>query len=92
MFIFAICLTNTNKIMANKKVTTIRMCAKTVDQCNIKYLDEDENFVGERDDYVPDYFPNEHYGDYVEFDIDVATGKILNWVVPTQAEIKSTFQ
>jgi len=44
--------------------------------------------------YVPDWFPNttvEHYGDYVELDIDVDTGKIVNWKKPTEAQLKATF-
>ena len=31
------------------------------------------------DGYVPDFFPETHYGDYVELTIDTATGQILNW-------------
>ena len=31
------------------------------------------------DDYVPDFMPGEHYGDYVDLEIDAKTGKILNW-------------
>ena len=73
-------------------IKTIKLCAKTVDRCAIKYLDENGEFVGERDDYVPDYFPEEHYGDYVEFDIDVATGQILNWKKPTQKQLKDSIQ
>jgi len=74
------------------KITTIKLCAKTVDSLGLKYLDKDGNFVGSRNDYVPDYFPEEHYGDYVEFDIDVETGQILNWVKPTQKELKDSME
>ena len=38
-------------------------------------------------DYVPDFFPDEHYGDYVMLDIDVKTGKIINWRVPTKTDL-----
>ena len=38
--------------------------------------------------YVPDFFPEDHYGDYVELEIDIDTGMILNWKRPTQAELK----
>lgn len=31
------------------------------------------------DGYVPNFMPNEHYGDYVELTIDVKTGKIIDW-------------
>jgi hypothetical protein len=72
------------------KIKIARVCAKTVDTCAIKFLDEDGKYVGERCDYVPDYFPEEHYGDYLELDIDVETGVILNWKKPTQKELKDS--
>jgi len=42
----------------------------------------------EYDGYVPDIIPNS-YGDYVELVIDLDTGKILNWKVPTDEEIEA---
>lgn len=45
--------------------------------------------------YVPHWFPNpstEHYGDYVELNIDLDTGKILNWKKPTQKQLAETFK
>jgi len=36
---------------------------------------------------VPEMMPGEHCGDYVEIDIDIATGKILNWKKPSEAAI-----
>jgi len=71
-------------------IKTIKLCAKTVDNCDLVYLDENGEFVGRRNDYVPDYFPEEHYGDYVEFEIDVKTGQILNWKAPTQKQLKDS--
>jgi hypothetical protein len=38
--------------------------------------------------YVPDFFPEEHYGDYVELDIDLNTGKIVNWKKPTKKQLE----
>ena len=73
-------------------IKTIKLCAKVVDRCAITYLNEKDEFVGERDDYVPNYFPEEHYGDYIELDIDVATGQILNWTKPTQKDLKASIQ
>jgi len=49
----------------------------------------------EYDGYVPDWFPTpaeKHYGDYVSLDIDLDTGRILNWKKPTQAQLKETFK
>jgi hypothetical protein len=42
--------------------------------------------------YVPDFFPEEHWGDYVMLDIDIDTGKILNWKVPTQEQLDKVFK
>tara|TARA_R110000796_G_scaffold58413_6_gene134970 strand:+ start:2016 stop:2246 length:231 start_codon:yes stop_codon:yes gene_type:complete len=73
-------------------IKTIKLCGKTVDRCAITYLDEKGEYVGERDCYVPDYFPEQHDGDYIEFDIDVKTGQILNWKTPTQKQLKDSIQ
>jgi hypothetical protein len=37
--------------------------------------------------YVPDFFPGQHYGDYVQLDIEIETGRILNWKKPTKAQL-----
>ena len=55
-------------------------------------LEEKGKVIGEYDGYVPDFFPGEHYGDYVMLDIDVETGKILNWKKPTVKQLKETFK
>ena len=44
--------------------------------------------VGEYDGYVPNFFPEDHFGDYVELQIDIDTGQILNWEKPTNADLK----
>lgn len=41
----------------------------------------------EYDGYVPAFFPGQHYGDYVMLDIDLATGRILNWKAPTVKDL-----
>lgn len=71
-------------------IKTIFVTAKCSDLCSIRYFDENRNEVGERDGYVPDFFPEEHYGDFIELEIDIATGKILNWKKPTQKELKDS--
>jgi hypothetical protein len=47
---------------------------------------------GDYDGYVPDFMPGEHYGDYVQLEIDIDTGHILNWRKPTQAQLRQTFK
>ena len=42
--------------------------------------------------YVPRFFPGQHYGDYVMLDIDIDSGKIINWKAPTKAQIADLFE
>ena len=42
--------------------------------------------------YVPDFMPGQHYGDYVQLDIDVNTGLIVNWKTPTEEQLKEVFK
>jgi hypothetical protein len=39
------------------------------------------------DGYVPKFFPGQHYGDYVELEIELETGRILNWKKPTEEDL-----
>lgn len=58
-------------------------------------LEEDGERMAEYDGYVPAWFPTpkeDNGGDYVLLDIDVDTGKILNWKKPTKANLKETFK
>lgn len=43
---------------------------------------------GEYDGYVPDFFPGQHFGDYVVLNIDTKTGQILNWPKVKDSDIK----
>jgi len=64
----------------------LKICVKCCDRFSSTYERKGELPI-EYEGYVPGFFPNEHYGDYVELDIDVATGRITNWVVPTEKEL-----
>jgi len=44
--------------------------------------------VGSYEGYVPDFFPGEHYGDYLILNIDLETGQITNWKKPAAADIE----
>lgn len=52
-------------------------------------VDDKGEVLKDHDGYVPDFMPGEHYGDYVYLDIDVDTGQILNWKVPTVKQIEA---
>ncbi len=73
--------------MSKNNATTISISAKCSDMFSAT-LDDGRTYDG----YVPKFFPGEHFGDYVELDIDLATGRILNWVAPTQDAIDKAFK
>lgn len=62
----------------------IRINAKCSDLCYTQVMDGDK-IVFEHDGYVPDFMPDQHFGDYVMLDIDLKTGKILNWDATAKA-------
>lgn len=41
--------------------------------------------------YVPDFFPDQHWGDYVMLDIDTETGKITNWRKTSDETVQKVF-
>lgn len=51
--------------------------------------------LGDYHGYVPHWFPNpesDNYGDYVVLEIDLNTGKILNYKKPTEKQLKEIFK
>lgn len=66
---------------------TLNVCAKVAD-CFSASLVIDGKEVKDYDGYVPKLMPEEHYGDYIQIDIDIDTGQILNWKKPTEEQIK----
>ena len=73
--------------MANPKPTILKISAKCSDLCSAVLI-RNGKMLAESDGYVPSLMPNGG-GDYVDIDIDIATGQILNWKVPTEAQIKA---
>jgi hypothetical protein len=74
-----------------KPKRVMQMSAKCSDLFSA-FLFEDGKEVGEYHGYVPNFMPEQHYGDYVELKIDVDTGQILNWQKPSMAVLKSHFK
>ena len=66
----------------------IEISAKCSDLFSMGKVDENGNTSWTYDGYVPDFFPDEHFGDYVMLRIDTNTGKILNWKKPNKATIE----
>lgn len=67
---------------------TISVHVKVCDNGNYKIKSSDGVLLRGFDDYVPSIFPEEHFGDYLILDIEIDTGKILNWVVPSREQIE----
>jgi hypothetical protein len=64
---------------------------KVCDQGIYRLLDSEEKELASLEDgYVPSFFPGEHFGDYIIFDI-ASDGKILNWKKLTQKDIDNWF-
>lgn len=70
----------------------IQICAKYSDwwildilfHANVEFGDDFFEYSG----YVPDFFPGNHYGDDIQLEIDLESGKILNWKHPTKKDIE----
>lgn len=68
---------------------TIAFHAKCCDSFDANLFDQDGVVIGTYEGYVPKFFPGQHYGDSVEMEIELDTGRILNWTVPTAAELEA---
>ena len=56
----------------------LKISGKCSDLCSTEYTDKNGN-VTTSDGYVPTGIGIDSYGDYIEIDIDMETGQILNW-------------
>jgi hypothetical protein len=67
----------------------LHIYCKVCDRFSASLVDQNDEDIHRQDDgYVPGFMPGEHYGDYLILDIDLDTGKILNWKVPTAEAIE----
>lgn len=81
-------------VKLNKQMTvqieakTVDVSAKVCDSGLYWLKDQNEVTFVQVQDYVPSWFPGEHYGDYLDFTIDLETGQILNWKPPTAEDLE----
>lgn len=75
------------KIEKEVEATIIGVNGKVCDSGTYVLMDTNRNTIKEHDGYVPDFFPGGG-GDYLELDIELATGKILNWKPPTKKQLE----
>jgi len=71
-------------------VNRIYINAKCADLCYAELKDSTGKTVAEHNGYVPALMPEDHYGDYVELEIDLETGVILNWKRPSIKTVEET--
>lgn len=57
----------------------LKLTAKCSDLCAYQITDETGHEYKEHEGYVPSFMPDDHYGDYIILEINMKTGKILNW-------------
>ena len=55
------------------------MTVKVSDCFNCDIKDGEKYVVEGYEGYVPDFMPDDHYGDYIILDIDLDSGRIVNW-------------
>ncbi|GKV75566.1 hypothetical protein PEC106568_07400 [Pectobacterium carotovorum subsp. carotovorum] len=69
-------------------VKVIKTCIKVRDSFTASVIDAEGNVIRDMDnEYVPNLFPGDHYGDYLMLEIDIETGQILNWKKPSQQNL-----
>jgi hypothetical protein len=79
-------------VKLKKLPAVIRINAKCSDLFGAQFVDEAGNNVADYDGYVPDFMPGQHWGDYVEIDVDLKTGKILNWEPPSLEAVNKALE
>lgn len=73
-------------VQVDAKILKLHM--KVSDEFVGDLFDSNGNKLREYEGYVPKFMPGEHFGDYLILDIDINTGQILNWKVPTSEQIE----
>lgn len=68
---------------------TLSIHIKVSDRFSAEIKDENGKVIGGQEDgYVPGFMPGEHYGDYLILDIDLDTGAVTNWKVPSVEQVE----
>ncbi len=70
------------KIIETIDAYSVEVHAKVCDSGSYTLKDLNGKELANSNDYVPSFFPDVHYGDYLILNIELETGKILNWRRP----------
>lgn len=73
------------------ELKSVSIHVKVCDSGHYSLLDANDRELATRQDYVPSFFPGEHYGDYLMLNIDIDTGMILNWKKPNPSMLIESF-
>jgi len=73
-------------------VTELHLHIKVRDGFAAGLKDAQGEEVGSYEGYVPNFFPGQHYGDYLILNIDLETGQIKNWQKPAAADIEKMIE
>jgi hypothetical protein len=79
------------QIVETVEAKYIQIHAKVVDSASYSLHAADGKKIAYRDDYVPSFFPEDHYGDYIILNIDLETGQVLNWNKPKPEDVAIAF-
>lgn len=79
------------KVVETVNAEIIGVFCKVCDSGNYVLKGAADHVIAERDDYVPSFFPGDHHGDYIDFQINLETGQILNWKKPEPIEVSRAF-
>ena len=74
-----------------EKQMTLRIDAKCSDTCWSGIFNSDGKLLREKSGYVPNGL-GIGGGDYVNLEIDLETGQILNWKKPTAEAVREFFE
>jgi hypothetical protein len=81
----------TKKIPVEAK--TLKVHIKVCDRFGADLVDQHGETIHQFEDcYVPDFMPGQHYGDYLILDIDLDTGRIVNWTSPSAEDIENAIK
>lgn len=75
------------KKVVEVEAKVLKIHAKPCDAGNYTLMDTQGEEIHDHDGYVPSFFPGGG-GDYIEFDVDIETGQILNWKAPTAKQLE----
>ena len=82
--------TITMKKEVQVEAETLKIYCKVSDNFTASLVDKHGAEIYDQEEgYVPGFMPGQHYGDYVILDIDLGTGRILNWKPPTAEDIQA---